>query len=521
MAENYVRHALEVFAGYDDAEAIVAADGRRYSFADLRARIRDTAAALWHHGIQPGMTVAILVSNPPESYFVLFGAHLLGCRTVFMGKTMAPAFLRDVVAFVHADAFVYEVAIAAELGRELAEAAAPLPTLCIGPGGIGPDLNDAPAVTELPFDPEGVGVEPVTLFQTSGTTGTPKLVQHGERFYRTIPTVAAFYQPPDRPIRHLLPSGTWHSGGQAAAILTWVSGGTVVFQSGWDISVFLDAIAAERITSINLAPPSLYQLLDDARLADTDLSSLYQVTVSAAPAAPARLSQAIDRFGEALNVVYGMGELPFITALPNLAHHRAHPERLASCGRPWGDVRLEIRDPAGVVLPAGEIGEICVASDLLTEGYFGAPEEIAGRLVDGWLRTGDAGRLDADGYLYIVDRLNDMILTDLGSQNIYCRPIEDALNGHPEVRQAAVIGVPDELLGEAIHAYVIRSPDATVTEDELRQLVVEQLNELWSPREVEFIGSFPLTESGKVDKKQLRARHLARADERTAAASAL
>src|SRR5262249_41443634 len=135
-----------------------------------------------------------------------------------------------------------------------------------------------------------------------------------------------------------------------------------------------------------------------------------------------------------------------------------------------------------------------------------------------WFRTGDAGRLDEDGYLYIVDRLVDMIITTAGSSNIYSRPLEDALADHAEVSGAAVVGVPHDFMGEAIHAYVIRVPGATVTAEELREHVVTTLNEEWSPHEVEFIDAFPLTESGKVDKKQLRARY-AEAHPRVEAAS--
>ncbi len=510
-ADNYVRRALDLFTGYGDREALVATDGRRFSYAQLRDQMRNTAVALWEFGIRPGMTIGVLATNPPESYFVQYGAHLLGCRTVFLAHSTPPFFLRSVLDFVSADAFVYEVAHLGEIGRELAEAADAVRVLCIGAGGLGPDITDPPAAAELPFDPQTIGVEPVSLFQTSGTTGTPKLMVHGQRFFAAMPSVADFYRPPDRPIRHLLMAGTWHAGAQSSALLTWYDGGTIVMNFGFDVGNFLHTIETERITSINVSPPLLYSLLDDPRLAGTDLSSLYQATVAASAAAPTRLVEAIDRFGGCLNVVYGMSELPFITVQDRLHLDPDHPELLGSCGKPWGDVRLEIRDPAtGAVRPTGEVGEICLSSAMVTEGYFGSPELTAETLVDGWLRTGDVGRLDEDGNLYIVDRVKDMILTDLGSTIVYCRPLEDALLEHPQVRQAAVVGVPDAFLGEAVHAFVVRAPGATVSEEELRQLVVDRLNKQWSPREVEFVASFPLTEYGKVDKKELRARYIAR-----------
>jgi acyl-CoA synthetase (AMP-forming)/AMP-acid ligase II len=505
-AENYVHHALRLFPTFGDHEALVSSDGRRFTFADMTARIRNTAAALWDNGIRPGMTLALLVTNPPESYFIQFGAHLLGCRTVWMSHSTPKAFLDEVVGFVGADAFIYEVEHMDELGRELGLAAA-LPVFCIGAGGLGPDLVDPPDVTELPFDPDAITTAPVSLFQTSGTTGTPKLVEHGNRFFRSITRVAEYYRPTDgRRIRHLLISATWHAGAQSAALMTWFDGGTLVQNFGWDTATFLATLANERITSSMLSPPLLYLMLDHEDLASTDTSAMQNLTISASAATPARLTQAIKRFGSAVNIVYGMCEMTIITALDPLEDH---PDLLAACGTPWGDARVEIRDRTGARLPAGEIGEIWVTGTLRTDGYWGQPELTAQTLVDGWLQTGDVGRLDADGNLFIVDRLKDMILTDLGSTNVFSRPLEDTLAEHPEVRHAAVIGVPDEALGEAVYAYVIRTPGASVTEEELRQLVVDRLNTQWSPREVEFIDAFPLTEYGKVDKKQLRARYLA------------
>jgi len=508
---NYVRRALDVFATYGDTEAFVATDGRRFTYADLRARIRNTAAALWGHGIRPGMTIGMLVTNSAETFFVQLGAHLLGCRTAFGMRIAPPAFLRGLLEFTEADAFVYQMDVCGEVGRELALAAAPLPTFCIGTGGLGPDLTDPPEATELPFDLDAITTEPDTLFQTSGTTGTPKLVRMGSRFFHAIPQVAEFYRPADLPrLRQLSLAGTWHSGGQSAALMTWFSGGLLVTGVNLDSDLLFAKLAEERITSMLVTPPALYQLLEDRALAGADLSSLRHVTVCCAPAAPARLREAAKWFGPALNIVYGMTEIPIITALPDVAGDPAHPERLASCGRPWGDTRVEIRDPSGAVLPPGEAGLIWVKGDLVAEEYWKQPELNAENLADGWLRTGDVGRFDEDGYLYLLDRVNDMIVTGVASFNIFCRPLEDALAEHPDVVQAAVIGVPDEFLGEAVHAFVVRAPGATVTGEELRRHVTNRLNETWTPREVEFLDAFPLNESRKVDKKALRSHYLSR-----------
>jgi fatty-acyl-CoA synthase len=145
-------------------------------------------------------------------------------------------------------------------------------------------------------------------------------------------------------------------------------------------------------------------------------------------------------------------------------------------------------------------------------GYWGQPELTGQTLVDGWLGTGDVGYLDADGYLYLVDRQKDIIITGLGSTNVYCRPVEDVLAGHPGVSAAAVIGVPDGALGEAVHAVVVPAAGTSVTGEELCELVRSELNEIWAPKHVEFVDKLPLTDVGKVDKNALRARYTAQAD---------
>ena len=165
MTGNYARRALEVFASYGDTEALVAADGRRFTFGDMHDAIRDTAAALWQHGIRPGTTIGLLVTNSPESFFVQLAAHLIGCRTVFMVTNTPWVFLREVLPFVEADALVYEADTVGQLGRDLAALDPSMRMFSIGAGGLGPDLRDLPAVDQLPFRPEDITTEPTSLFQ--------------------------------------------------------------------------------------------------------------------------------------------------------------------------------------------------------------------------------------------------------------------------------------------------------------------------------------------------------------------
>ncbi|MFC7757854.1 AMP-binding protein [Catellatospora bangladeshensis] len=508
--ENYAAQALAVFDGFGTAEAIVYG-ARRITYAELAAGIRDMAATLYEHGVRSSSAVAVLAGNPPESVQVQFALHLLGCRSVWLAPNAPPALCADYLGLAGADAFVYDARTHGPLGEQLAYGAGELGVFCFGTGS-GPDLSAPrlPGAAQLGLPPSIR--EPQSLFQTGGTTGRPKLVHHRHTFFKAVQAVAASYQVTDgRPLRHLAVGGFWHSSQQVAAMITLFTGGVLVLHDRFHPEDFLATLEQERITSATLPPPMLYQVLDHPRLPKTDTSSLLTLSCAGSAAAPSRLAEAIERFGPVLRPVYGMSEATFIAAYPNLAHDPAHPERLGSCGRPYPGVRVEIRGGDGTPLPAGEVGEVWVRAALMTSGYWGQAELTARTIVDGWLRTGDLGRFDDGGYLFLVDRLKDMIVTGQTSTNVYSRTVEDTLLRHPQVRAAAVIGVPHDAMGEAVYAFVVPAPDAQVTPTQLRQWAVAELNELWAPYAVEFVHDLPLTDVGKIDKKALRARRTATA----------
>ncbi|WP_018350578.1 AMP-binding protein [Longispora albida] len=504
-AGNYVSKVLELFAGYGDAEAIVAGE-RRFTYNDVRTGILTMAAALYNHGLRPGVSVGILAGSAPETVALQFGVHLMGGRVAWIAPNSPVSFRREFLALSGVDAFVYDADSYPEAGAELA-ATGDLPVFCIGADGLGPDLKAAPVVTELPFDLADVTTEPQALFQTGGTTGQPKLVHHKQRFFETVLAFGERYLATGgHHMRHLALSGYWHVSAQMPAHMSLFTGGTYIIQDGFDVEEFYDLIASERITDTLIPPPLLGYLLDNPATEKADLSSLRWVSLGGSPTAPARMSQAIARMGTVLRPAYGMSEAPIIAAYPQIPDD---PALLSSVGQPYGDLQLEIRDPDGNVLPIGETGEICVSGGVMMAGYWGLPELTAETLVDGWLRTGDVGYLDEAGNLFLVDRLKDMILTGWGSTNVYARPIENVLAAIPGVAAAAVIGVPHATWGEAVHACVVLSPGVTMTEDEVKAAVSAELNDLWAPRTVEFLEALPLTEANKVNKLELRARYLA------------
>ncbi|WP_412539559.1 AMP-binding protein [Longispora sp. K20-0274] len=507
MPKNYISRVLDLFAQYGHAEAIVA-DNRRLTYHELITGTLSIAAALFREGIRPGMAVGALASTAPEAVMLQFAVHLMGGRIAWIAPNSPAAFRERFLDLAAVDAFVYDARAYAEAGAKLA-AGTGLPVLCLGPGGEGPDVTAGPTVervADLPFDPADVTGEPQALFQTSGTTGQPKLVHHTQRFFDTACAFAAQYvESGQHAMKHLALGGFWVVSSQMPAHMALLTGGTYYTVSSFETVAFLDLIARERITDTLLTPPFLYFLLDHPAFATADCSSLLRVNVGGAPVAPSRLSQAIRRLGPVLRTAYGMSEAPIIAAYQNIPDD---PAVLSSVGQPYGDLRLEIRDPAGAPVATGEVGEVWLSGGVMMVGYWGQPELTAETLVDGWLRTGDMGYLDGAGNLFLVDRVKDMILTGWGSTNIYARPVEDLLASHPAVRAAAVIGVPSQRYGEVVHAYVVADPEA-VTAEELRDLVRGGLGAGWTPEGVDFVDALPLTETNKVDKKALRARYQA------------
>ena len=502
---NYVHEALELFAGFGDREALVDG-GRRLTYPQVAAQVRGLATALHHHGVRPGAAVLVMLGNTVEGPLLQLALHLLGCRSMWVAPVTSRREVDEFVALSAPEAFVHDPRDAQAV--EIAAGLSGVPVLCLGPGGAGPDLT-AQAAGPAVEPPTGVPA-PESFLQTSGTTGTPKLVHHRESFYRQVLALAADFRGAGFPLlRHLSHSPMWLASGQITTLFNLFTGGVLFLREQWDPAAFIATVDAERLTSTFVTPPMLYEVLDHPDLPGADFSAMFMFNVGAGPAAPARLRQAIARFGPCLRIVYGLSEAVVICALPGLTEDPEHPERLRSCGRPYGDVTVEIRDADGRVLPAGEDGEVWVRTKLSFAGYHGRPELTADTLVDGWVRTRDIGHLDADGYLYLVDRLQDRILTRQRSWPIYSRPIEDVLAGHPEVRAAAVIGVPDPVAGELPHAYVVPAPDASVTGEELIALVVRELSETWAPGAVEFVDALPLNRSAKVDKRALRARYAA------------
>ena len=346
------------------------------------------------------------------------------------------------------------------------------------------------------------------LVYSGGTTGRPKGVLQTHRASSTMTlTCMAGWQLPTDDFRFLAATPISHAS-VAFVVPAWINGGTVVLQPGFEPDAYCDAVERYRITVGFAVPTMIYALLDSGALDHHDLSSLETMVYGAAPMAPARLEEALARLGPVFVQLYGQSEAPAaVTALRKAEHDPARPHLMASCGQPLPGVTVELHDDDDVEVATGVVGEICVRGRIVAEGYWKRPELTAETFRNGWLHTGDMASRDDDGYLYIVDRKKDMVIT--GGMNVFPKEIEDVLTAHPAVASAAVIGVPDEQWGEAVKAVVVLRVGSDVPAAELMSLVRDRKGPVHAPKSVDFVDALPLTGLGKPDKKALRARYWA------------
>jgi acyl-CoA synthetase (AMP-forming)/AMP-acid ligase II len=354
-------------------------------------------------------------------------------------------------------------------------------------------------------DPFGKPDDIVGLFPTGGTTGPSKGVVVTNLGWGTmVETLAAAVDGrTDTPVSLVVAPITHAAGPVALATLSL--GAAQVILPGFDAAAVLDAIERHGITHVYMPPTALYSLLDAPELPDSDTRSLKIFLLVGSPVSPEKLRRAVQFFGPCLCQAYGQVESPMIVTWlspEDVAAAAAgdRPERLASCGRPTRPVTVAIMDEEGNLLPDGETGELVVRGVLVSREYYEMPQATAEIRTHGWHHTGDIARCDADGYLYIVDRKKDMVVS--GGFNVFTAEVEAALTELPQVRECAVIGIPHEKWGEAVHAIVVAD---NIGETEIIAHAKARLGGVKAPKSVAFVPSIPRTAAGKMDKKALRA----------------
>ena len=452
---------------------------RELTYAELDERSNRLAQALRAAGVGKSSRVAHLDRTAPEIVELLFATSKLGAVTVPLNWRLAPAELAAVVADAQPDVLI--------AGDAYADVAAPNVVV------VGAEYERWLAAHE-PVDPGGRGESSDTVLQlyTSGTTGVPKGVLTTHRNLAAAVESSPLWEF-DADTISMTPLPMFHIGGIGWAFLGLWNAATTVLVSEFVPEDVLDVLERQRVTNTIFVPTMLQLLCAVPGAEERDYAALRSIAYGASPITTPVLKDALRTFRCSLYGVYGLTESTGGVMQLDPADH-AHERLLRSAGRPFPWVELKIVD-----------GEVWLRAPNVTPGYFNRPEETAAALTaDGWLKTGDGGYLDDDGYLFLTDRIKDMIVS--GGENVYPIEVEEALAQHPDVAEVAVIGVPDERWGETVKALVVARAGRSPTADELVAFARERLAGYKLPRSVEFVADLPRTPSGKVLKRELRKR---------------
>jgi acyl-CoA synthetase (AMP-forming)/AMP-acid ligase II len=482
---------------------------RATSYAELDARSSQSAQALLGLGLEPGARVAFLAHDSDVAFeFALAAAK---ARAVVLGinwRLTAPEIeyiLRDSAAEVLAVSPAFADAVSALVPQ--------IPSLrkvllVGGSHALGERYEDwrAAAPARDPLLPSSRDDVVVQMY-TSGTTGRPKGVQLAHRsFFAVVEGLRAAGDPWigwSADDVSLLDMPAFHIGGLWWAMTGLGAGATNVVMDrfvGWKA---IELMERHRVTKVCMVPAMIQVALSEPRAREADFSALGHLVYGGSPIPRTLLERALDTFGCGLAQIYGLTETGnTAVCLRPEDHLDRESELLRAAGKPYPGVELRCIDAAGRTLPPRAVGEICIRSPANMVGYWSQPEATARTLVDGWIHTGDAGFLDERGYVYVHDRIKDMII--YAGENVYPAEIESVLCAHPDVLEAAVIGVPDERWGELVKALVVRRSGASASARDLLAFARRELADFKVPKSVDFVEGLPRTPSGKLKKAELR-----------------
>ena len=486
-------------------------EGKTLTYAELDQGSNRVANGLLDFGTMPDQRIGYLGKNSHYYYELLFGVVKSGGVLCPINWRLAEA----EIAYILND-FVPEILF---IGPEFLDLAPSLQSIVPSLKHIIP-MEDgseyAPHYTQwrdsLPHHRPNIKrdtMDDALQIYTSGTTGHPKgailtnqsLITGYERFRgHEIPKWNIWTEDDVS----LIPMPCFHIGGTAWGLTTMAHGATGVIMRNFDPVEILDKIDEYRVSKLFLVPAAMKIVADLPRAKDVDFSQLKFMLYGASPMPLPLLKQAIDVFSCGFAQFYGMTETSgTISALPPEDHELQGNERMRSVGKALRGVEIVIMDDSGNILPPGEIGEIVTRSTMNMKGYWNLETATNETLTkDGWLRTGDVGYLDEDGYLFLKDRKKDMIIS--GGENVYPAEVENAIFDHPKVSDVAVIGIPDEKWGEAVKACVVIKPDESLTEDEVIEWTRNKIAKFKCPKSVDFLETLPRNPSGKVLRRLLR-----------------
>jgi len=485
-----------------------------WTYQQANERINKLANALTRLGIKKGENVAILLHNCPEFLETLFACFKAGIGTVPINFRLHPKECSFIIDNSEAVAVVLGDDFRDSLYALIHEMPRVKHTLCMSDPlkGMLPyeDLLKEQSPTFVDVDVERNDL--AWLFYTSGTTGQPKgaMLTHHVLMMMTMNFFADMAPlGPDDVILHAAPLS--HGSGLYSLPNVAKGAANIVLRvKTFDPKTVFETIQRRKVTNMFMAPAMIKRLITSPEIDRYDLSSLKCIHYGGAPIYVEDLKAAVRKLGQVLVQLFGQAESPMtISYLPKEEHLLEGTEeemkRLTSAGIPRTDVEVKIFDEKDHELPPGEMGEIVVRGEVVMKGYWRNPKATAETLRGGWLHTGDLGIMDERGYVYILDRAKDMIIS--GGENIYSREIEDVILKHPAVHEVAVIGVPDETWGEAIKAIVALKQGQKATQEEIINFCKEHMASFKKPKSVEFIEEIPKNPYGKVLKRELREKY--------------
>jgi fatty-acyl-CoA synthase len=476
-------------------------DDRDLSFQEVFRTACRIGNALKDAGLELGEHVAMLVGNGPWSVSVDFGLALTGLVRVPLNARLSLDEHVHMLRQSRTSVLLHDEALASR-AAELAERVPGLRCFGLTVASV---TGEADVLTHPDDSDRGVEVapeDPVLLLFTSGTTGTLKAAAHTQGTFAAVAVNILANMIDVRPGSTMLHAASLIHASGTFVLPYWVRGGTAAVLPGFDPASFAAAIPRYQVTEVNLVPTMIAMLLTSGALDGHDLGSLRQVIYGASPMPRPVLATAIERFGPILWQYYGQSEAPLcITVLT--AEDHDDPSLWGACGQPAVDADLRLADDSDTVVVGEGAGELQLRAPFAMPGYFDADELNAEmRTADGWLRTRDIARRDARGYLHLIDRTSDMLIT--GGYNVYPREVEDVLLSHPDVAECAVVGAPDPIWVEAVTAFVVLKPGSEVDEAALIQHVRGTLAPHKTPKTVHMVEAIPKSPVGKVLRRALR-----------------
>ncbi|MXO51191.1 long-chain-fatty-acid--CoA ligase [Erythrobacter gaetbuli] len=496
--DQFIRHWAQ-----ERPDNIVLEQGNQtISFRDLETRTRQIVAMLAQHGVGRGDRVAWLGKNDKHYFELFYAAARVGVVMVPIGWRLAG----PEIAYIISDTGAKILFLGTGFEELAQKACASLdnPPEVIGQEAALAEIAAAPADEFAPAGPD----DAVLQLYTSGTTGNPKgaVLTNRNLFSLRVPS-----QEEGQPWSHfdedeaiLVCMPCAHIGGTGLGIMAMGAGIRSIVQAEFTPDGVLDAFE-QGITRLFIVPAALQMVVQHPRAKDTDMSAIKYVLYGAAPIPLDLLREAVRTIPEAgFLQCYGMTETTgTIAALPPEDHVLEGNQRMKSAGKAVAGVELRVIGEDGQELPRGEVGELVCKSPSNMAGYWNLPDATAGSLRDGWMHTGDAAYMDEDGYVFIQDRIKDMIIS--GGENVYPAQVESAIYGHPSVGEVAVIGVPDDTWGEAVKACVVPKPGTEVDPQDIIAWTRERLAGFKVPKSVDVIEVMPRNASGKILRKDLRA----------------